>query len=274
METSSEYATAGDPLQAYIRMIYRDLRVGGTLSMCLEFWNKDIFGECPKLLEHETGHGVIPLDTGEHAVCLSFNEACRASATVAHRFKRVQFDTAEQAEVFAGACRLSRRTVDRENVVMVISPSEAAELNASGCLTTNADNVRIELGNQRLRKLAGILDVADAEHARGGAPAYDQHRYWHRDCGAPACALGHWAAAHPYRWIRVQDAPSMWGCEGTLDSVTIEFALDPYDGRQALVLFGGYGCNGARTAKEAALYLREFVTRRKAAPTDQKEGAA
>lgn len=58
-----------------------------------------------------------------------------------------------------------------------------------------------ERGNANLMRLAKILLSVepDARNAVGGS-AYDQH-HWLHTCGAPACALGYWAANNPQRWV-------------------------------------------------------------------------
>jgi hypothetical protein len=118
----------------------------------------------------------------------------------------------------------------------------------------------IALGNERLLELAAILDVADAQHRQRKEPTYDQSVIVH-DCGTPACAAGHWAASNPDRWeIRggctyLKGRSSM----GAIPAMSNEFALsiDEYE-----ELFGSAGCNGARTAKQAAKYIRRFVSQR------------
>lgn len=59
-----------------------------------------------------------------------------------------------------------------------------------------------------LEELACILDKADALHAEKGEPAYKQAAYAHAS-GTPACALGHWAAAHPERGWRIACTPRL-----------------------------------------------------------------
>jgi hypothetical protein len=123
-------------------------------------------------------------------------------------------------------------------------------------MTTRAE------GMARLLQLAEMLDRADEEHKRKGEPGYDQERYRH-GCGAPACGLGHWAAANPDRWKLDVDtyAPALkhgltfiFG----LRAAEHDFALTS---RETLELFEVYGCNNAKTALEAAAYIRAFVAR-------------
>lgn len=118
----------------------------------------------------------------------------------------------------------------------------------------------IALGNQRLLQLAEILDTADERHRQRGEPTYHQTCYVH-PCGTPSCAMGEWAAANPDRWIldvhkhrllsRLSSDYLLAQCD--------EFGLSEAERAQ---LFGLDGCNNARTAKDAAAYIRWFVARR------------
>ena len=116
---------------------------------------------------------------------------------------------------------------------------------------------------EKLLKLADILDAAHEAHQRKGGPGYDQRRYTH-SCGTPACAFGHWAAAHPDRFeiihrafIRLREPRELQLLHPSAIA-TMEFDLT-YG--QALELFGVDGCGGATTHKQAAEYIREFVER-------------
>ena len=128
--------------------------------------------------------------------------------------------------------------------------------------------VTIAEGNARLLRLADILDAADdAAHIQQHEPTYDQQRYVHQ-CGTPACALGHWAAANPDRWYigldSLGDAHIFCRSNDSLDldeASCLEFSLSS---REAVRLFGLSGCNHARTAKDAATFIRSFVRSREA----------
>lgn len=117
-------------------------------------------------------------------------------------------------------------------------------------------------GKERLLKLAEILDVADAQHRKKKEPTYVQNATIH-DCGTPACALGHWAAANKRRFkydrrsgiVALLDDP-----ENIAVSVIGAREFDLSMG-QAVELFSGWGCGEARTAKQAARYIRTFVKR-------------
>lgn len=124
----------------------------------------------------------------------------------------------------------------------------------------------IATGNRRLLKLAGILDKADAQHCKNKEPTYDQTALAH-DCGTPACALGHYVYAHPRKFSRANFIK--WGATqyhrsdtgSGFEDIKIEFALcvgEYYE------LFGTTGCNWAKTAKQAAKYIRNFVKQRAA----------
>lgn len=116
----------------------------------------------------------------------------------------------------------------------------------------------IAAGNRRLLRLAKILDTADAEHKRRKEPRYDQSRFEH-ECNTPACAIGHWAFHNRKRWGRHYGDPVLNGFFNAFDSAMQEFSLK--DGED-LELFDVDGCGGAKTAKEAAAYIRAFVKRR------------
>lgn len=121
----------------------------------------------------------------------------------------------------------------------------------------------LAIGNRRLLKLANILDTADAAHRKRKEPTYSQYEFTH-DCGTPACALGHWAAANPRRWYfegslypQLRNAGSPY--TSPLDDACDEFSIDSDETQE---LFDVGGCGNARTAKQAAKYIRAFVKRR------------
>jgi hypothetical protein len=105
-------------------------------------------------------------------------------------------------------------------------------------------------GAANLMLLADILEAEDVMHRATGQPTYNQAAHEH-DCGTPACALSHWYAYKGTTWL-----------DADVDEVLAEFALTP---AESLELFGIRGCGNARTAQEAARYIRAFVTRRNAA---------
>jgi hypothetical protein len=126
-----------------------------------------------------------------------------------------------------------------------------------------------KIQRKRLEKLATILDTADAEHRKNSEPKYYQGVFTH-PCGTPACALGHYAAASPKRWAIIKETsfelwqvpqPRLKLSRGarTEDDATDEFGLTI---REYEELFGGVGCGEAKTAKQAARYIRKFLTRK------------
>ncbi len=115
------------------------------------------------------------------------------------------------------------------------------------------------IGMNRLSRLADILDVADKEHRAKGERKYLQSQFFH-PCGTPACALGHWAANSTSRWKR--RGSSGWpiyrsntGLHPSKGAV-LEFGITD---SEAYHLFSSDGCDGARTGKQAAKYIRAFV---------------
>jgi hypothetical protein len=117
-----------------------------------------------------------------------------------------------------------------------------------------------DMGNKRLIQLAEILEAADENHASRGEPLYEQQIYTH-PCGTPACALGHWAAANPQSWAFSSGAPYGLTTGSRWNQCAIDFhlGLDEID-----ELFGMFGCGLPSTSKEAASYIRGFVSRRMA----------
>lgn len=115
-------------------------------------------------------------------------------------------------------------------------------------------------GTKRLFRLAKILFTADTKHKKKKEMPYDQGR-WLNPCGAPACALGHWAAHNPTRWTLTRlDSPHLRrGSDGVYQDAMKEFGIDQ-DGFYAL--FTGNGCGGAHTAKEASRFIREFAKKK------------
>src|SRR5689334_20106169 len=109
--------------------------------------------------------------------------------------------------------------------------------------------VSFKVGMNRLLRLANILDVADKKHRERKEPTYFQGYYDH-PCGTPACALGHWAAHTPSRWKLI----SMTMNDGNQDFYGLDAAISDFgiDREESHDLFGGNGCDGAKTAKQAA----------------------
>ena len=112
--------------------------------------------------------------------------------------------------------------------------------------TVIGNSSKIAAGQANLLRLADILEDADERHRAAGRPTYRQAAHVH-DCGTPACALSHWYAHLGRSWL-----------DGDLEEIEADFALDA---AEAAELFSGSGCGNAKTAKQAAAYLREFVAR-------------
>ena len=118
----------------------------------------------------------------------------------------------------------------------------------------------VKIGNRRLLKLADSLAKADTVHKRKGEPTYYQGHFAH-DCGTPACALGHWAAANTRRWITDVSCgvPGIRNGSIGFEAAKQDFALND---AEVIELFEASGCGNAKTAKQAARYIRRFVKSR------------
>ena len=106
-------------------------------------------------------------------------------------------------------------------------------------------------------KLLKLADILDAAHAAGRH--YDQTRFYYR--GAPSCAWGYWADAHPERFRIAEDIVPLLkhGSTGLfLSDAAQDFGISEAD---ACELFGCWGCGRAITAEDAARYIRDFVER-------------
>lgn len=109
-----------------------------------------------------------------------------------------------------------------------------------------------QVGDLRLLELASILDRAKRYH---------QGVFQFR-CGSPACALGHWAIAHPERWIFDNDVPRLraYPYRSAIYAASDDFAITL---DQAVSIFSGDGCGEAgRNSKRAAAFIRAFVAER------------
>ena len=87
----------------------------------------------------------------------------------------------------------------------------------------------------------------------------------HRDCGTPACALGHYAfrtdLQKSFRLDTRGDLVFGRSTEIDYDSseILVHFGITR---AEAETLFGRQGCNDAQSAAEASVYIREFVARK------------
>lgn len=122
------------------------------------------------------------------------------------------------------------------------------------------------MNTDRLLRLATLLD---ARHATAKQPEYSQSCFTYQ-CGAPACALGHWAIENKERWklkLRgpFRSYPDLYYKQGNklihpMLGAELEFDLSENDVDE---LFGCTGCGNAQSAAEAAAYIRDFVRRQK-----------
>lgn len=123
----------------------------------------------------------------------------------------------------------------------------------------------MKLGWKRLLKLAAILDTADAQHKAKGERTYRQSIFTHA-CGTPACALGHYVANTRRGDWSMSRTAVLFGGEPLHDFVPVsaEFGISE---DEAMRIFSTFGCDNAKTAKQAARYLRKFVKRKQAEAT-------
>jgi hypothetical protein len=119
-----------------------------------------------------------------------------------------------------------------------------------------------KLGARRLLKLAKILDTADALHKRRKEPTYNQFQMVH-SCGTPACALGHYAAATKARF-KIDRLSETVFYKGNSLYHEAQVAIDEFgvSRGEGYALFSFEGMGGAKTAKQAAKYIRSFVKRK------------
>lgn len=113
-----------------------------------------------------------------------------------------------------------------------------------------------QVGDLRLLELASILDHAEQYH----------QAVFEFACGSPACALGHWAHAHPERWVFELGTPRLraYPYRPAISCAAREFHMSE---NEACNLFAGRGCNWAGTdAKKAAAFIRAFVEARNEKP--------
>lgn len=137
-------------------------------------------------------------------------------------------------------------------------------------------------GNRRLLELASILARIPAAHRLEDKTmrGYDQTIVTH-PCGTPACAWGYWLYGSKERYkrlakedgvlsVRIKNTLAKWPLQGEAGYVSYydagdrEFGLTPIETNE---IFGGCGCQSARTGKEAAAFIRAFVAHRKQART-------
>lgn len=122
---------------------------------------------------------------------------------------------------------------------------------------TDLSPVTRKEGNRRLLLLADAVEYT---------ASYSQYLFMR--CGTPSCALGHWAAMNPGRWLfdrrgyqprRCDAEEESWQTYGS-GGVCDEFAVTEAEAHQ---LFGPLGCGGAgEDNHKAAAFIRAFVAAR------------
>jgi hypothetical protein len=127
----------------------------------------------------------------------------------------------------------------------------------------------LAVGNRRLLRLAAILERVPRTREKDGAPKFYMGKFKHQ-CGSPSCAAGWWMHHNPARWT--QRLTLRRSGLGVWDSLRREFALDAMERahpfakkwpriplEDSTILFSSDGCDGARTGKQAAKFIRRFV---------------
>jgi hypothetical protein len=106
---------------------------------------------------------------------------------------------------------------------------------------------------KRLLKCADIVDSVPRKE-------FEINRYFH-ECRTPACVLGHYTAATGFRHFGRPDQnyPETFPGNVTYETIGIHFGIDI---AEAIRVFGSNGCNNAKTGKQAAKYIRQFVKRK------------
>jgi hypothetical protein len=108
-----------------------------------------------------------------------------------------------------------------------------------------------------LLDLANILDLAHEAQMAHRVPPFTMRIETH-DCGAPACAWGHYALSTPERIERFVKPGYDGSASANYNDARTEFRLSRQDWSE---LFEQDGCGEAKTAKQAADYIRAFVSR-------------
>lgn len=102
-----------------------------------------------------------------------------------------------------------------------------------------------------LQSLIAILYTADAYHKAHNEPVYDQSMLIH-ESGTPACAMGHWLY-FKHNDLFKESRNHVFCMDEIAEK---DFGLDVCDSIQ---LFSVLGCNCAKTAQQAADYIREWL---------------
>lgn len=119
---------------------------------------------------------------------------------------------------------------------------------------------------KRLTTLAKVLEKPLLKKLRKSGRRYSQGAFSH-PCGTPACALGNYAHKSEGRFFFEERDRSFMHFNGTGPTTSVfsgaqkEFDITPDEVEE---LFGGLGCGWARTRKQAAAYVRDFIARKEA----------
>lgn len=114
----------------------------------------------------------------------------------------------------------------------------------------------------RLRALASMLYHEDRRRKQKQMPRYYQPSYTH-PCGTPACAFGTWAANNPERFTFIDRQIPLLQLPGDVRLHGMEAAMKEFGLSYKHVdeLFSSTGCNRAKTARQASLYIKGFIAR-------------
>jgi hypothetical protein len=94
-------------------------------------------------------------------------------------------------------------------------------------------------------------------HADAKRNKFDQSKFKH-SCGTPSCSLGNWAARNRDRWEWYGHLPVLKGFFDSWESAAEDFEINYIHVKN---LFAMNGCGNAKTARQASIYIKEFVRR-------------
>ena len=115
-----------------------------------------------------------------------------------------------------------------------------------------------------------LLNVAKALRESRSPRDFTMSVYGNKECGTPACALGHYASRRDLQRTFVlvtdeSDQEGMWvnTNDGSYASYSSEAVCQHFgiECDQAFNLFSAIGCGGAKTPKQAARFIERFVAR-------------
>ena len=105
-----------------------------------------------------------------------------------------------------------------------------------------------------------LLNVAKALRESPAPERFSMEYYAHRDCGTPACALGHYAARRDIQRTFTIERDGAFGFDIEYEGqIGDHFGL--FD-EEVNELFGTFGCRDAKTPAQAARYIERFVARK------------